>query len=130
MIKINKLGLRNLDNKHLKKAGGHIGRNVVKITIKMKTIVRKPLMIKNQQLFDFCTRRFSNFIFYGSDVIFFINVDMLPFYSYKQTCRNFISDYRDVAILCGCRDVAIFVGSSEESQFHFCLQRQIFFFKS
>ena len=28
-------------NKHLKKAGGHIGRNVVEITIKMKTIVRK-----------------------------------------------------------------------------------------
>ena len=28
-----------------KRAGGHIGRNVVEITIKMKTIVRKPLMI-------------------------------------------------------------------------------------
>ena len=33
-------------DKHLKKAGGHIGRNVVEITIKMKTIVQKPLMIK------------------------------------------------------------------------------------
>ena len=33
-------------DKHLKKAGGHIGRNVVEITIKMKTIVRKPSMIK------------------------------------------------------------------------------------
>ena len=33
-------------DKHLKKAGGHIGRNVVKITIKMKTIVRKTLMIE------------------------------------------------------------------------------------
>ena len=32
-------------DKHLKKAGGHIGRNVAEITIKMKTIVRKPLMI-------------------------------------------------------------------------------------
>ena len=32
-------------DKHLKKTGGHIGRNVVEI-IKMKTIVRKPLMIK------------------------------------------------------------------------------------
>ena len=32
--------------KHLKKAGGHIGRNVVEITIMMKTIVRKSLMIK------------------------------------------------------------------------------------
>ena len=26
-------------NKHMKKAGGHIGRNVVEITIKMRTIV-------------------------------------------------------------------------------------------
>ena len=33
-------------DKHLKKAGGHIGRNVMEITIKMKTIVRKPLLIK------------------------------------------------------------------------------------
>ena len=33
-------------DKHLKKAGGHISRNVVEITIKMKTIVRKTLMIK------------------------------------------------------------------------------------
>ena len=28
------------DKKYLKKAGGHIGRNVVLITIKMKTTVR------------------------------------------------------------------------------------------
>ena len=33
-------------DKHLKKAGGYIGQNVVEITIKMKTIARKPLMIK------------------------------------------------------------------------------------
>ena len=33
-------------DKYLKKAGGYIGRNVVEITIKMKTIVRKPLMLK------------------------------------------------------------------------------------
>ena len=33
-------------DKHLKKAGGHIGGNVVEITIKMKTIVRKPLGFK------------------------------------------------------------------------------------
>ena len=39
---------QNFD-KHLKKARGHIGRNVVEITIKMKTIVRKPLMIKIKQ---------------------------------------------------------------------------------
>ena len=37
-------------DKYLKKAGGHIGRNVVEITIKMKTIVRKPLMIKKHEL--------------------------------------------------------------------------------
>ena len=34
------------DKKHLKKAGGHIGRNFVNITINMKTIVRKHGMIK------------------------------------------------------------------------------------
>ena len=33
-------------DKHRKKAGGYIDRNVVEITIKMKTIIRKPLMIK------------------------------------------------------------------------------------
>ena len=33
-------------DKHLKKAGGHIGWNVVEITMKMKTIVPKHLMIK------------------------------------------------------------------------------------
>ena len=37
-------------SKHLKKAGGHIRRNVVEITIKMKTRVRKPLMIKINKL--------------------------------------------------------------------------------
>ena len=37
-------------DKRLKKPGGHIGRNVVEITIKMKTIVRKPLLIKRTHL--------------------------------------------------------------------------------
>ena len=37
--------------KHLEKVGGHIGRNVVEITIKMKTIVRKSLMIKKSNYF-------------------------------------------------------------------------------
>ena len=37
-------------DKHLKKAEGHIDRNVVEIAIKMKTIVRKPLMIKINKL--------------------------------------------------------------------------------
>ena len=44
-------------DKHLKKAGGHIGRNDVEITITMKTIVRKPLMIKITKL---CLRNFDN----------------------------------------------------------------------
>ena len=33
-------------DKHLKKAGAYISRNVIEITIKMKTIVRKPLMTR------------------------------------------------------------------------------------
>ena len=33
-------------DKHLKKAGRHISRTVVEVTIEMKTIVQKPLMIK------------------------------------------------------------------------------------
>ena len=37
------------DKKHRKKASEHIARNVVNTTMKMKTIVRKPLMIKNHQ---------------------------------------------------------------------------------
>ena len=37
-------------DKQLKQAGGHIGRNVMEITIKMKTIVRKPLMIRINKL--------------------------------------------------------------------------------
>ena len=36
-------------DKHLKKGGGHIGQNVVEITIKI--IVRKPLMIKSSDAF-------------------------------------------------------------------------------
>ena len=37
-------------DKHLKKAGRHIGQNIVVIT-KMKTIVQKPLMIKRKHVF-------------------------------------------------------------------------------
>ena len=44
-------------DKYLKKAGGHIGRNIVEITIKMKTIVRKTLMIKINKL---CFRNLDN----------------------------------------------------------------------
>ena len=35
-------------DKHPKKAEGHIGGNVVEITIKMKKIFRKPLKIKKK----------------------------------------------------------------------------------
>ena len=37
-------------DKLLKKVGGHICRSIVEITIKMKTIVRNPLMLKIQYL--------------------------------------------------------------------------------
>ena len=37
-------------DKQLKKAEDHIEQNVVEITIKMKTVVRKPLMIKINKL--------------------------------------------------------------------------------
>ena len=39
-------------DKHLRKAGGHIGRNVVEIIIMMTTIVRKPIMIRIFLLLD------------------------------------------------------------------------------
>ena len=51
MVSIKDVGQSSVNvpefDKHLKKAGGHIGRNVVEITIKMKTTVRRTLMIKN-----------------------------------------------------------------------------------
>ena len=39
-------------DKHLKKAGGFISRKIVEKTIKMKTIVRKPLMIKVKSMLE------------------------------------------------------------------------------
>ena len=33
------------DKKNLMKAGGYISRNVINITIKMKTIIRKPCYV-------------------------------------------------------------------------------------
>ena len=44
-------------DKHLKKAGGHISRNIVEITIKLKTIVQKHLMIK---IIKLLLRNFDN----------------------------------------------------------------------
>ena len=44
-------------DKHLMKAGGHISKHFVEITIKTKAIVRKPLMIK---IIKFRPRNFDN----------------------------------------------------------------------
>ena len=51
-------------NKYLKKAGGHIGQNVLEIRIKMKTIVWKPLMIKVYAY------SFLGSFFVGEDLVF------------------------------------------------------------
>ena len=57
-------------DKHLKKAGGHIGRNVVEITIKTKTIVRKPLMIQITMLrLRNVDNDFLHFQYYSSVII-------------------------------------------------------------
>ena len=52
-------------DKHLKKVGGHIGRNVVDIAIKIKTIVRKPLRIMrfqadNRKNWNMLTKHLAN----------------------------------------------------------------------
>ena len=47
-------------DKHLKKAGGYSGRNVVEITIEMKTIIQKPLMIKILKVFILKVRKESD----------------------------------------------------------------------
>ena len=64
-------------DQHPKKAGGHIDRNVVKITIKMKTIVRKPLMIKIQTTvlisWLFCFAAYQQFIFTRHIISFLVN---------------------------------------------------------
>ena len=54
-------------DKHLKKAGGHIGRNVVEITMKMKTIVRIPSMIK---IIKFRRRNLDNKYIYGKLLLY------------------------------------------------------------
>ena len=73
--------------KHLKKAGGHIGRNVVEIAIKMKTIVRKRLMVKIIKLH---LRNLDNweillFIFY-----YLLNLPKLFSYYFDSTIRTSI----------------------------------------
>ena len=47
------VGAHEYDKKYLKKARGHIDRNVVKLTMKMKTIVLKLWMIKTFKRFIF-----------------------------------------------------------------------------
>ena len=72
-------------DKHPKKAGGHIGRNVVEITIKMKTIVRKTLMI---EIF------ISIFI---SILIFFLCV-FFSFYSPDSVAPLFIGGHNSLFV--------------------------------
>ena len=51
-------------DKHLKKAGGHMGRNVVNLTKKMKTIVRKHWTIKkNGYSYSISFHLISHFLF-------------------------------------------------------------------
>ena len=57
-------------DKHLKKAGGQICRNVVEITIKVKTIVWKPLMI---EIVKICLRNFDNYTSSGLKTSIHIN---------------------------------------------------------
>ena len=59
-------------DKHLKKAGGHIVRNTMKIIIKMKTIVQKPLMIK---IIKLRLRNLDNlnFLLFLEIFLFFVN---------------------------------------------------------
>ena len=67
-------------DKHMKKAGGHISRNAVEITIKMKK-VRKPLMIKINKL---RLRNLGNQIFLSS-----ILLKIFPAFSFFPYCIKF-----------------------------------------
>ena len=64
-------------DKHLKMARGHIGRNVVEITIKMKTIVRKHFMIK---IIKACLRNLDNYYLsiYLSITVYFYGMNSHP----------------------------------------------------
>ena len=66
-------------DKHLKKAGGHIGRNVGEITIKMKTIVRKSLMIEKKKAFP------NILIIFFFDILKFSNI---PSERYSLTTKK------------------------------------------
>ena len=81
-------------DKHLKKAGGHIGRNVVEITIKMKTIVQKNLNDKNQQASS------QKFCRYGPDTK----------YQWKQLEKlnqKLARMTNHLTFLCRCRDLKL-----------------------
>ena len=62
-------------DKHLNKAGGHISRNVVEITIKMKTIVRKIIELRLRNLdnliFDVYILNIHKTFFLVKDPIFY-----------------------------------------------------------
>ena len=73
-------------NKHLKKVGGHIGRNVVEIAIKMKTVVLKPLMIKIILLFN----SFFFFRFFQSVIFFLLIFGLISIILFEQNYHRFV----------------------------------------
>ena len=75
-------------DKHLKKTGGHIDRNVVEIIIKMKTIVRKILMIKIGHCFN--GRQISSAKYQFGELIIKIKGIMKSFHKKRgKTSGNF-----------------------------------------
>ena len=57
------------DMKHLKKAEGHIGRNFVNITLKMRSIFRKTLKHHRLKMFSFTRKLLPMFAYIDSNVL-------------------------------------------------------------
>ena len=83
------------DKKHLKKTGGHIGRNVGNITIKIKTIDRKPWLMK---------------IFMVYWLMFWLNNII-----YNEIKRNKINDKSDEELLYNVMIIFVWNGHNEPS---------------
>ena len=79
-------------DKHLKKTGGNIDRNVVEIIIKMKTIVRKPFMIAIIKLrlrnLDNCYVYWRNIIDFESLVMFGKGRALAPLIKFNQKAET------------------------------------------
>ena len=87
-------------DKHLKKARGHIGRNVVEITIKMKTIVRKTLMIKIGQIFIF--QDFQTIAIISVDMSGLLQVFQVEFESLHRTLNHVLYSIHRIHLLWSC----------------------------